>query len=125
MKVIDPGHVYDLQPLDGEEYIPLVFVKRKGSKYPGNSNSHPGTTTQEVIRAIMERTLYVDNQIGCWQNKVIFFLLFASLYLLELRHYSRHKLGFPPLYKDFWLQSTCKGCSHTKCDKRKCYGDRV
>lgn len=55
MKVIDPGHVYDLRSLDGEQLNRLVFVKREGPSYPGNVGHYPGTTMQEVLRALIDR----------------------------------------------------------------------
>src|ERR1041384_7303957 len=85
MKAVDPGHEYHLDCLDAD--IPTVeilhFVKRIGDKFPGN---HPparqGTTTQEVIRALIDRTKYVDSQIHYDDNdQVIKPLRFALCYL--------------------------------------------
>jgi hypothetical protein len=63
MKVIEPGHVYELATLDGEAPNRLVFVNRE----PGTE--HPGTQTQEVLRtiidaleALIDRTNHCD---GC------------------------------------------------------------
>lgn len=62
MKVIDPGHHYGLAVLDGEPNgsESLLFVKRQGEKYPGNTFHHHGTTLQEVLRACCERLRYVN-----------------------------------------------------------------
>lgn len=60
MTVIDPGHEYLMDSLDGEQTNRLVFVKRQGVKYPGNVGAHPGTTMQEVLRALLERLKYVN-----------------------------------------------------------------
>jgi hypothetical protein len=48
MKVIDPGHYYELNVLDGDLPLPayLRFVKREGPGYPGNKDHYPGTTCQ-------------------------------------------------------------------------------
>ena len=62
-RVIDPGHVYDLRRLDGPGVERLTFVKREGPRYPGNVGKHPGTTMQEVIRALIDRAEYVNAQI--------------------------------------------------------------
>jgi hypothetical protein len=62
MKVIDEDHKFDLATLDGYEPIRLTFVKRNNppDKYPGNKDAYPGTTTQEVLRALINRSLYVN-----------------------------------------------------------------
>ena len=49
MKVIEPGHVYELDTLDGATRTPmrLTFVNREGTP-------HSGTQTQEVLRVIID-----------------------------------------------------------------------
>src|SRR5271167_1731359 len=57
MKIVEPGHIYELNTLDGEhgEVEVLRFVNRE----PGAE--HPGTQTQEVLRALIDRTMHCDN----------------------------------------------------------------
>ncbi len=67
MKVLDPGHSYELNILDysaGKPKQPfLIFVKRLGPKFPGNTGeAYPGTTLQEVLRACCDRLRYVSEQ---------------------------------------------------------------
>ncbi len=55
MKILEPGHIYDLgwldkEPQAGESY--LIFVNRE----PGHE--HGGTQTQEVLRALIDRTAH-------------------------------------------------------------------
>jgi hypothetical protein len=59
MKVLEAGHKYELLSLDGGEPQILTFVKREGEGYPGNVGHHPGTTLQEVLRAEIDRGMYV------------------------------------------------------------------
>ena len=64
MKVIEPGHIYELNTLDGDgSPLRLVFVNRE------EGTEHSGTQTQEVLRTIidllsclMDRTNHCD---GC------------------------------------------------------------
>jgi len=65
MQILDPGHRYLLDSYDGGKPVELTFVKRNNppSKYPDNENAHPGTTFQEVLRAMIERGNYVNNQL--------------------------------------------------------------
>lgn len=93
MKIIDPGHVYNLDWLDGSPLSresELSFVKREGDGYPGNVGHYPGTTLQEVIRALIDRVKYLDRQVPDWRNKSILYLLRQCIWLLELRAAQRH-----------------------------------
>ena len=63
MKVIEPGHIYDLNTLDGDgSPLRLVFVNREAG------TEHSGTQTQEVLRTqvdilecLIDRTNHCDD----------------------------------------------------------------
>lgn len=130
MKVIDPGHCYELDFLDGEPEVVcddqdltelhenrLTFVKREGAGYPGNVGHHPGTNLQEVLRAMIERVKYLDSQIPHVNNSGILVNLRHSLWLLEQRAAERH--GRP--FDLSWAAGieelpTCQHCGHIGCD---------
>ncbi len=116
MKVIDPGHEYLLDSLDGEQENRLVFVKRDGKKFPGNVGHHPGTTMQEVLRALIERAEYVNNQIPCAETEMVIQRLAESVYILECRAALRHDRPFPS--KDDAVKGIgkCSLCGHVGCD---------
>lgn len=115
MKILDPGHTYLLRSFDGGDSVKLTFVKRCGYDYPGNDNKYSGTLTQEVLRALIERTGYVDNQKPCWQNKLVRILLIFCLYLLELRHLHKKGIKEQLSFKDVHLAHACPSCGHIKC----------
>lgn len=92
MKIIEPGHIYRLNWLDGEpggsdtlknptEYPDnfLVFVNRE------KGTEHPGTQTQEVIRALINRTKHCDNCLRWEGNDLIIYHLRMALVLHEVR----------------------------------------
>ena len=118
MEVLDPGHKYLLQSFDGGSPIELTFVKRNDppEKYPGNVDAYPGTQSQEVFRALIERSLYVDNQDPCIENKKVTAMLRRCLKLLENRHLRRHRL-----HSGKWPTSPpetlpiCGRCGHIVC----------
>lgn len=117
MKVVDPGHVYLLDALDGDAVQTLVFVKREGAKYPGNVGHHSGTTLQEVIRALIERCRYVNNQIPCPETEAVASLLVTALFLLESRAARRHGRAFDvPLETIVAGQKRCAACGHVGCE---------
>lgn len=116
MKVIDPGHHYHLTCLDGNAYQILTFVKREGPGYPGNIGHHAGTTTQEVIRALLERSRYVDNQIPDEANDRVEADLRDALWTLEERAARRHGRPFPFEMPSIDKQPTCPKCNHIGCE---------
>lgn len=69
MRVVEPGHIYELQQLDGNgEPLRLVFVNRE------DGDEHEGTQTQEVLRmcidmieCLIDRTNHCDDCIR-WEG---------------------------------------------------------
>jgi hypothetical protein len=118
MKIIDPGHRYLMNTLDGIEGPRLLqFVKREGPKYPGNVGHYSGTTSQEVLRCLIDRAQYVNRQIPCWQTKVSIYLMGLVIWLYEYRAARRHKRKAPSFYESIF-GATCDKCGHVGCDQR-------
>lgn len=63
MTVVDEGHEYLLDVIDGGPMQRVVFVKREGPGYPLNVGHHGGTQSQEAFRILINRAQYVDSQI--------------------------------------------------------------
>lgn len=118
MRIIDPGHQYALRHLDGDGEEILTCVKREGAKYPGNIGHYPGTTTQEGMRAYIDRTKYVDNQEPCAENKQILVFLREVIFVLERRAARRHNRFFELTIEErnnIESVPTCNKCGHIKC----------
>lgn len=129
MKVIDPGHIYELNWLDVERGFEaedfdgpgcrdLRFVKREGEKYPGNVGHYAGTTMQEVLRAIIDRLKYVHAQKPDPLNNFAMNNLRSAFYNLELRAALRHgrTLNFSLAEIDcIETLPTCAKCGHIGC----------
>lgn len=121
MDIIDPGHKYHLRILDAKISLTphvLVFVKREGDGYPGNIGHHSGTTTQEVLRALIDRTKYVDNQIHDPRNDHVLAYLRRSIYKFEERAAERHGrvLILPEGLKHIESLPVCEKCGHIGCE---------
>jgi hypothetical protein len=138
MKVVDPGHVYELAFLDGSpkwhdgsfgcgmSSDTLTFVKREGPGYPGNADSYPGTTLQEVLRACIDRVRYLDRQVPDAANQAVILELQAAISHLEERAARRHGRRFD--YSQVWnieQQPTCPSCLHIGCDGTSCRTHRA
>jgi hypothetical protein len=87
MKILDHGHSYELANLDDPDHevppVLLYFVKREGDGYPGNVGHHAGTNMQEVMRALIDRLLYLDKQVHDHRNWDIIRRLRDSIWDLE------------------------------------------
>lgn len=96
MKIIEPGHIYELNWLD-EDDLPkteelkyqirlskqLTFVNRE----PGHE--HPGTQVQEVLRALIDRTFHCDYCMPHELNAMIIHHLRMALVYHEMRAMER------------------------------------
>ena len=125
MKVIDPGHCYELDCLDGPgQVVVLQFVKRVGPGYPGNQwPPRPGTIMQENLRALIDRCQYVDGQIPCWPTKLAIWLFRVIILLFEHRA-KRRKGKWLPLraLRRIELAETCRICGHIYCTESHACG---
>ena len=120
MKVIDPGHQYLLDTLDGKPGLKefLRFVKRTGDIYPGNDRAYPGTNCQEVIRALIDRLKYIDSQIHDYRNQAAISQLRDVLWLLESRAADRHGLTIRNEdVVEIESLPTCPHCGHIVCGR--------
>lgn len=115
MRVLDPGHSYELASLDGGEPIKLEFVKREGEMYPGNVGHHPGTTLQEVWRATIDRLKYLNGQIPDESDDIAIHYLEMAILCLENRAAIRHgrPIHFSADVAAYGIQ--CPKCLHVGC----------
>ncbi len=116
MKILDTGHAYLLDSLDGGDPIRLTFVKREGVGFPFNRGSNPGTNVQEVLRALIERTEYLNRQIPCAETESAASCLKTALLLFEVRAARRHgrTLDLASAW-DLCRLPTCPTCGHVVC----------
>lgn len=116
MRVIDPGHIYSLDVLDGSDSSNqvLTFVKRTYRSGKAE-NVFPGTNCQEVLRALENRVGYLHAEKPHWLNPIIKLLLRLSIWLFEYRAASRRGQSYyhTPAFATY--SYTCDGCGHTDC----------
>lgn len=125
MKVIDDGHKYRLDHLDGEGYEILTFVKREGLKYPNNIGSYEGTNIQEVLRALINRIGYLNCQEFDIRNNEIISSLRHSILLLEQRAADKHDRTLINVdLNNIEHQPVCVRCKHIGCSGRCFFKDK-
>lgn len=124
MKILDPGHLYELANLDTHEpgnYVERIqFVKRLGDKFPGNTGmATSGTIAQEVIRVLIDRLHYVNGQIENGLNYRAIGALRDALCALEMRAaLARGDEDAATQIRSMAepeTEPTCKHCGHVLC----------
>jgi len=119
MTCLDPGHLYEVKLLDTKAFPYLIqriqFVKREGKNYPGNKNTQPGTTTQELLRVCCDRLRYVNNQKP--HVETIRALRFCQEAIMALENraaeiYGRNQFIYP---EDTEFGNCCYKCNHVDC----------
>lgn len=122
MKVLDPGHRYELRHLDGSGSSVLQFVKRDGEGYPGNVGRCEGTNIQEVLRVLIDRIQYLNRQVHSEHNIIVIDELRGALIQLETRAAERHGrvLSLTSVHEISPENiPVCDKCGHIECVSHK------
>ena len=118
-KVIDPGHIYEMSIIDSNPifFQSITFVKRDNppEKYPGNEGHYPGVIIQEVLRVLIDRVKYLDNQVPAPENYDILIHLREAFWDLERRAHRRHGSAIRVLSKHIEEYEPCQTCGHIFC----------
>lgn len=121
MRVLDPGHRYEVDIYDSEPTGPvdvtgqLMFMKRMGPMYPGNTTAHPGTNCQELLRVLIDRVRHMDAQDPCIHNSLVLKLAQQMLWLFEDRAIKRHGITADFPVEGIENYPACKTCGHIIC----------
>ena len=89
MQVLDPGHAYNLEKVEDEEYgIGIRFIKKE--EQDGELVTvKDGTTNEEVLRMMLHRMEYLQDKMPCPENEQAIGGLTMALSALERRTRAR------------------------------------
>lgn len=90
MKVLDPGHVYELRQLGDNNTQIIKFIKRSGGAVQ-YAEEWTGMQTQEVLRALIDRTKYLYDILPCKETTEAIRHLQMALYWYETRALRRKR----------------------------------
>lgn len=134
---LDPGHRYEAEHYPaiegrtgatGLDRTIIQFRKRIGEGYPGNLGSpKDGTSTQDLLRILIKRALYVDGQDSHPANKSLIERCQQSIFDLEERAAFRRGSEY---YRNWFKEISrtrlniedipvCKVCGHIFCSKHE------
>lgn len=123
MKILDAGHAYKLDVYDdsNDENHYLRFLKRVGDNFPFNEEpAYAGTNCQEVLRALIDRSEYLQKQKPCAETESIISLLKTALMLFETRAARIHGINLELTDLNQCVRmNPCKECGHVVCDCKK------
>lgn len=100
MKVITPGHKYELENHEHPIDVPnqtLQFIEKKpaGDGFPEGSliTVNEGTTNEEVLRVLIDRMNSMQAKFPCWENAIATTHFETGLLWLEKRTADRKVRG--------------------------------
>lgn len=114
MKVVDPGHVYEVENADGSGTQRIEFVRRRDANAHllPESERKEGILTQELLRVAIDRTLYLNAEAPCVENIEIVDALRRALSLYESRA-ARRTIEKKSMIE---TERVCPVCHHILCD---------
>ena len=113
MRATVPGHVYEVRNVDGDGVQAIEFVRRRDSEariLPEGERAE-GILSQELLRVLIDRTLYLNAEAPCPENVEIVTKLRECLKLYESRA-GRRTIEALPMPE---LQDVCEICQHVLC----------
>ncbi len=94
VKVIVPGHEYEVSSADGKKVAGVIsFIQKKPNNKGVLELIKNGTSTEEVIKVLIDRVEFLDTKVSGKHNKKIVKLLKEALTELEARTADRVKRG--------------------------------
>lgn len=113
MNAIEAGHVYEVADADGAGTQMVRFVRRRGVEGEPlqAAERRPGILSQELLRVLIDRTLYLYAEAPCDEDTAIIQKLRECLTLYEARAARRsiEKLTKPE------QAEVCPTCHHLLC----------
>lgn len=116
MRILDTGHVYEVHNVDGPGTQLITFVRRRGddAQLLPERDRHAGILCQELLRVLVDRVRFLNDEDPCVEDTEIIHHLRDSLRLFESRAARRtiEKLPMPE------LADACPICHHILCAHR-------
>jgi hypothetical protein len=116
MRIVDPGHVYELQNVDGDGVQTIRFVRRRDDEalLLGAELRTEGVLFQEVVRMLVDRINYLNAEGPCAETVAITECLRRVIQLGEIRAARRTIEKHPMIER----MDVCEECQHALCTHR-------
>lgn len=93
MKVLVNAHKYEVQNFENPETSQVISFIHKEAK-EGSSDLitvSDGTTNEELLKVLIDRTENLQNKFPCSENEIALFNLKSALYAFQSRTFDRVK----------------------------------
>jgi len=88
MKVLEKGHIYELESFEDTYKQELRFISKQGGTI-----IHDGTTNEEVLKVLIDRMKTLEAKLPCKENTIILQKLEESLMWMKHRTQRRVEQG--------------------------------
>lgn len=86
MKMIEPGHIYDLENMEfPNTHQRISFIKKSDDGSGVLQTDHDGTTNEEVLKVLIERVSYLNHKLPCKENEIALKALREAFAVLNAR----------------------------------------
>jgi hypothetical protein len=89
MKIIDPGHVYEVHNHESEESQTISFIKKEQAEDGSFAAVGQGTTNEELLRVLADRLSFLLKKLPDPYTKTAKYFVGQALALLEERTLDR------------------------------------
>lgn len=95
MKVLKPGHIYELQNFERDSTQQLLFVEKEPIEEGSTEMKMvvAGTTNEELLEVLLDRMNYLQTKFPCRENALAITNLEQGLLWLYRRTANRQKKG--------------------------------
>lgn len=95
MKVLTPGHKYELASFEGGPPQTLQFIEKQPVEEKSEElcTVNDGTTNEQVLAVVIDRMKYLQDRVPCDKNKLVITRLHQALEALESRTQERKARG--------------------------------
>lgn len=94
MKILKPGHLYELDSMEGTNPQKIQFIEKKVMQGTGNFYTvNDGTTNEEVLEMLIDRTKSLGEKLPSRENSLALTKLEEALLWFNRRTQNRMKQG--------------------------------
>jgi hypothetical protein len=93
MRVVQEGHIYLLDHIESAGHERLTFLRRSSAAIDYGLGQHPGTNSQEAMRALINRAEYLNRVLPSVETLDAAWYMRMALFCFEARAWRRKQQG--------------------------------
>src|SRR5690554_5861698 len=94
MRVLVPGHYYELEHFEDDGHVETIaFIRKEKNERGELVTIENGTTNEEVLLMLIDRMKFLQEKMPCRENALVITKLQEALHWLEHRTKDREERG--------------------------------